>query len=49
MEFNEALEDDPALINNDPFGQGWIIKVKLSNPSEVEALMDAAAYEASIG
>jgi glycine cleavage system H protein len=49
MEFNEALEEDPALINNDPFGQGWIIKVKLSNPSEVEALMDAAAYEASIG
>jgi glycine cleavage system H protein len=48
IEFNETLEDDPSLINNDPFGEGWIIKVRVSNPSDVEGLMDAAAYETSI-
>ena len=48
IEFNETLEDDPALINNDPFGAGWIIKVRVSNPSDVEGLMDASAYEASL-
>jgi glycine cleavage system H protein len=48
IEFNETLEDDPSLINNDPFGEGWIIKVRVSNPSDVEGLMDAAAYEISI-
>jgi len=49
LEFNNALEDDPSLINNDPFGDGWIIKVKVSNPNEIEGLMTADAYEASIG
>ncbi|PCJ81765.1 MAG: glycine cleavage system protein H [Bacteroidetes bacterium] len=49
LEFNNALEDDPSLINNDPFGAGWIIKVKVSNPNEVEELMTADAYETSIG
>jgi glycine cleavage system H protein len=48
IEFNETLEDDPSLINNDPFGAGWIIKVRVSNPSDVEGLMDASAYEASL-
>jgi glycine cleavage system H protein len=48
IEMNEGLDDDPSLINNDPFGAGWIIKVRVSNPSEVEGLMDATAYEASI-
>ena len=48
IEFNETLEDDPSLINNDPFGEGWIIKVRVSNPSDVEGLMDASAYETSI-
>ena len=48
IEMNEGLDDDPSLINNDPFGAGWIIKVRVSNPSDVEGLMDAAAYEASI-
>jgi glycine cleavage system H protein len=48
IEMNEGLDDDPSLINNDPFGAGWIIKVRVSNPSDVEGLMDATAYEASI-
>jgi len=49
VEFNSALEDDPSLINNDPFGDGWIIKVKVSDTSDVEALMHADAYAASLG
>ena len=49
IEMNKAIDDDPSLINDDPFGAGWIIKVHVSNPSDVEGLMDATAYEASIG
>ncbi|MDR2084563.1 MAG: glycine cleavage system protein GcvH [Bacteroidales bacterium] len=45
IEFNVELESDPALINNDPHGNGWIIKIKMSNPDEANDLMDAAAYE----
>ena len=45
VEINEALEDQPELLNEDAFGN-WIIKVQLSDPSEVENLMDAKAYEA---
>ncbi len=48
IEFNEALEDEPELINKDPYGDGWIIKIKLSDPSEVDELLDAAAYKALI-
>ncbi|MBC8150552.1 MAG: glycine cleavage system protein GcvH [Bacteroidetes bacterium] len=47
--FNEALEDDPALINSDPFGAGWIIKLKMSNVADFESLMDAEAYKNTIG
>ncbi|HRD79516.1 MAG TPA: hypothetical protein PLL53_02055 [Saprospiraceae bacterium] len=36
-------------MNRDPYGEGWIVKIELSDPSEVEALMDAAAYEATVG
>ena len=49
LEFNSALEDDPSLINNDPFGEGWIIKVKVDDTSAVETLMDADAYKNSLG
>jgi glycine cleavage system H protein len=49
IEFNEALEDEPALINTDPFGDGWIIKLKMSNVSDFESLMDAEAYKNTIG
>lgn len=44
VEVNEALADSPELINQDPYGKGWLVKVKLSDPSEREALTDAAAY-----
>jgi glycine cleavage system H protein len=45
---NEALTNDPALLNTDPHVAGWIFKMKLTEPSELEALMDAAAYRAHI-
>lgn len=41
---NEALSDAPDTINSDPYGDGWMVKVRLSDPSETESLMDAAAY-----
>ena len=49
IERNEALEANPALLNTDPFGDGWIYKIRLSNPAEVAALKDPAAYGAQIG
>ena len=49
VEFNEAVEDDPALVNNDPYGDGWLIKVKLSNPADVDELLDGEAYKAVLG
>lgn len=49
IEFNEGLEADPEAVNKDAYGAGWMIKVKMSNPSELDALLDAAAYEALIG
>ena len=45
---NEALDSSPEAINDDPYGAGWLVKVKLSDPSEIDSLMDAAAYEASL-
>lgn len=47
-EVNEALEDQPELVNDDPYGEGWMAKITLSDPDELDALMDAAAYEASV-
>lgn len=47
VEVNEALEDEPELVNKDAFGEGWIIKMKLANPEEVEQLLDAKGYEAA--
>jgi glycine cleavage system H protein len=44
-EVNGELADNPERINEDPYGEGWLVKVKLSDPSEVDALMDAAAYK----
>ena len=49
LEFNTKLEDEPELVNSDPYGDGWMIKVALSNIGEVDALLDSAAYEALIG
>lgn len=44
LEFNEALEADPELVNNDPYGEGWMIKVKISDVSEIENLLSDVAY-----
>ena len=46
VEVNEALRADPALANSDPLGAGWFFKVKLSNPAELDALMDETSYTA---
>jgi len=46
IEVNTALEKSPELVNQDPYGQGWMIKIELSNPAELDGLMDAAAYQA---
>jgi len=43
-EFNEALEDSPETVNADPYGEGWIIKMKITDPSQLDDMMDAAAY-----
>jgi glycine cleavage system H protein len=48
IEGNQAVADDPALVNSDPEGQGWFFELKLSDPSELEGLMDEAAYRAWI-
>jgi len=44
-EVNDALEDQPEKVNQDPYGDGWLVKIKLSNSSELEELISAAAYE----
>jgi glycine cleavage system H protein len=44
--FNESLENNPELVNTDPYGEGWMIKVKYSNINELDALLDKIAYEA---
>jgi glycine cleavage system H protein len=48
VEVNEAVSDKPETINEDPYGAGWLVKVKLSDPSEADSLMDASEYEASL-
>ncbi len=48
VEVNEALAENPAMINEDPYGEGWLVKVRLTDPSERDALLDAAAYKASL-
>ncbi|WP_196895069.1 glycine cleavage system protein GcvH [Aureivirga marina] len=49
IEFNEALEDEPELVNKDPYGEGWMIKIKMSDTSQIEDLLDADAYKEIIG
>ena len=44
---NEALDDAPETLNEDPYGEGWLVKVKLDDPSQLDGLMDAAAYAAA--
>jgi glycine cleavage system H protein len=49
LEFNDALEQNPELVNKDAYGEGWMIKIKLSETSEMNELLDAEAYAALIG
>ncbi len=49
IEFNESLEDEPESVNEDPYGKGWMIKIKLDNPAEASELLEAAAYKELIG
>jgi glycine cleavage system H protein len=48
VEVNEALGDAPEQVNEDPYGEGWMVKIRLSNLEEADALMDASAYEATL-
>ena len=48
LEFNENLESNPELVNSDPYGEGWMIKVKISDASQIDNLLDAAAYDGII-
>jgi len=48
-EVNHALEDEPGLVNQDPYGKGWMVMVKMTNPAEVDLLVSAAEYQASLG
>jgi glycine cleavage system H protein len=49
VEVNEALGDSPESINSDPYGEGWLVKIKLSDPSETEKLQDQSTYVGSLG
>ena len=48
VEVNEALSDAPETVNDDPYGEGWMVKIRLSDASEADDLMDAASYEGSL-
>ncbi len=49
LELNAKLKDEPQLVNTDPYGEGWIIKIELKDPSQTGELLDAAAYGAQLG
>ena len=49
IEFNETLNDAPELVNKDPYGEGWMVKVRMSDPSQLDTLLDSEAYKALIG
>ncbi len=49
IEFNDSLESEPEKVNTDPYGEGWMIKLKLSDADEIEELLDDAAYKTLIG
>jgi glycine cleavage system H protein len=49
LEVNAALNDNPELVNSDPYGQGWMVKVTLSNAADADGLLDADAYKALVG
>ena len=45
VEFNSELENDPELVNNDPYGEGWLVKIEMSDPSQFNLLLDSGAYQ----
>jgi glycine cleavage system H protein len=49
IELNTTLQDSPELINTDPYGEGWMLKVEILDPSEIDALLDSAAYKELLG
>jgi len=49
LEFNEALNDAPETVNKDPYGEGWIIKIRMGNPGQMDGLLSAEQYQALIG
>lgn len=49
LEVNGEINSSPEIVNQDPYGKGWMIKVEITNPAELDALLDAAAYRAHIG
>lgn len=49
IEFNEALEDEPEKVNTDPYGEGWMIKIKIGDTAEISDLLDADAYKELVG
>jgi glycine cleavage system H protein len=49
LEFNEGLEDDPELVNSDPYNAGWIVKMRVANVADVASLLSASDYAALIG
>jgi glycine cleavage system H protein len=49
LEFNEGLEDAPEAVNEDPYGEGWMVKIKINDASQLDGLMDAATYQAMLG
>ncbi len=49
LEFNDSLESEPEKVNSDPYGKGWMVKIKISNPDEIAELLDDAAYKTLIG
>lgn len=49
IEFNEGVDSDPAVVNGDPYGEGWLVKIKMSDPSEVDSLLSSEQYAELIG
>ncbi|HOK15347.1 MAG TPA: glycine cleavage system protein H, partial [Candidatus Kapabacteria bacterium] len=49
VEVNRSLNDNPEIVNKDPYGEGWMIKIEMSNPAELDSLMDVETYKAMLG
>ncbi|MEW6196276.1 MAG: glycine cleavage system protein GcvH [Bacteroidota bacterium] len=49
VEINKKLNDEPQLVNSDPYGEGWIVKIELTDPGQISTLLDASAYQAQLG